>query len=72
MRKRFDVVGKVFAFYLLLNGIERMLIEQIRVNNKFNFLGLQVTQAEVIAAILILIGASGLIFLRSRKDAEAV
>ncbi len=70
MRKRFDVVGKVFAFYLLLNGIERMMIEQIRVNNKFDFLGLRVTQAEVIAAVLILIGASGLIFLRKRKDAE--
>ena len=64
LRKRFDVMGKVFSFYLLLNGIERLLIEQIRVNNKLSFLGLQVTQAEIIATLLILIGGAGLLFLK--------
>jgi phosphatidylglycerol---prolipoprotein diacylglyceryl transferase len=67
-RKNFNVAGKVFAFYLLLNGIERMFIEQIRVNNKFDLLGLIVTQAEVIAAILILLGISGLVFLKNKRE----
>ncbi len=70
LRKRFNVVGKVFAFYLLLNGIERMMIEQIRVNNKFDFIGLSVTQAEIIAAVLILLGIGGLLFLRNIKKVE--
>ena len=72
VRKKFTVTGKLFAFYLLLNGIERMMIEQIRVNNKFSFLGLQVTQAEVIAAVLMLLGLGGLFFLREKKNAQTV
>ena len=70
LRKRFNVVGKVFAFYLLLNGIERMMIEQIRVNNKFDFIGLSVTQAEIIAGVLILLGIGGLLFLKNTKKVE--
>jgi prolipoprotein diacylglyceryltransferase len=68
MRKRFSVAGKLFSFYLLLNGIERMCIEQIRVNNKFIVFGLNVTQAEVIAAFLILLGVAGLVFLKPKKN----
>ncbi len=48
--------GMLFGIYLALQGIERMTIEQIRVNNKFNLLGLQVTQAEIIATLLIISG----------------
>jgi phosphatidylglycerol:prolipoprotein diacylglycerol transferase len=64
VRKKFTVPGKLFSLYLLLNGIERMMIEQIRVNNKFDLLGLSVTQAEVIAAVLMLLGLSGLVFIK--------
>lgn len=67
VRKQFNVTGKVFSLYLLLNGIERLAIEQIRVNNKFHLMSLNVTQAEVIAVILIILGAAGLIFLK-KKD----
>lgn len=68
VRKKFDITGKVFAFYLLLNGIERLLIEQIRVNNKFHLLGMMVTQAEVIAVVLIGLGLSGLFFLKKKNQ----
>jgi hypothetical protein len=34
------------------------------VNNKFDLLGLSVTQAEVIAAVLMLLGLSGLVFIK--------
>jgi prolipoprotein diacylglyceryltransferase len=64
VRKKITVPGKLFSLYLLLNGIERMMIEQIRVNNKFDLLGLTVTQAEVIAAVLMILGASGLLFIK--------
>ena len=48
--------GMLFGIYLTLQGVERMLIEQIRVNNKFKFLTLEVTQAEIIATLLIISG----------------
>lgn len=64
VRKKFTTPGKLFSLYLLFNGIERMSIEQIRVNNKFDFIGLWVTQAEVIAAILMLLGIFGLLLLK--------
>ena len=48
-------------------GVERLLIEQIRVNNVFEFLGMEVTQAEVISVIMIVLGIAGLIFTTRRK-----
>ncbi|MCX6234130.1 MAG: prolipoprotein diacylglyceryl transferase [Bacteroidetes bacterium] len=60
MRKRLRVPGFLFSMYLILNGIERLFIEQIRVNIKHRFLGIEVTQAEVIAVCLILLGIIGL------------
>lgn len=47
--------------YLVFNGAERYFIEQIRVNNKMDLLGTAITQAELIALILILIGVFGVI-----------
>ncbi|MFM9008543.1 MAG: prolipoprotein diacylglyceryl transferase [Bacteroidota bacterium] len=60
-RSSFKVPGQLFSLYLLLNGFERLLIEQIRVNNTFSFLGLEVTQAMVIASALIIAGLIGLL-----------
>lgn len=67
-RKRLKVPGTVFSIYLLLNGIERFTIEQIRINNKFMFLGMNVTQAEIIASCLIILGLSGLIVFRKKRN----
>ena len=74
VRKRFSVTGKLFSFYLLLNGTERLLIEQIRVNNEFRLLGMMVTQAEVIAVCLIITGITGLLVLKKtdRETAAAI
>ena len=67
-RKRLIFPGAVFSLYLLLNGIERFAIEQIRVNNKFMFLGMNLTQAEIIASCLIILGLSGLIVFRKKSN----
>ena len=64
--------GWLFMLYLAMNGAERMLIEQIRVNNEFNLFGLAVTQAEMIAAVLLLAGLIGVGFLTRRRDQVAV
>jgi prolipoprotein diacylglyceryltransferase len=44
------------GLYLMLNGIERFLIELIRVNVKYDLFGLHPTQAEIIAPIFFLSG----------------
>ncbi|MEM6645450.1 MAG: prolipoprotein diacylglyceryl transferase family protein [Bacteroidota bacterium] len=58
--------GWLFSLYLVFNGAERFLIEKIRVNNVFDLFGLQVTQAEVISSILMLLGVVGLVLTSKR------
>jgi len=58
--------GWLFSVYLLLAGAERMLIEQIRVNPVFDIGGLHATQAELIAAVLIVLGLAGIAILGRR------
>jgi prolipoprotein diacylglyceryl transferase len=62
IRKKIQAPGALFAIYLMFNGVERFLIEKIRVNNVFDFLGMQVTQAEIISTFMFLAGV-GLLFL---------
>lgn len=56
LRKKIATPGRLFALYLVFNGIERFSIEKIRVNTYTNFLGMNITQAEVISTIFILAG----------------
>jgi phosphatidylglycerol---prolipoprotein diacylglyceryl transferase len=60
IRKKITIPGALFAIYLMFNGIERFAIEKIRVNNVFDFLGMRLTQAEIISTLLFL---TGLVFL---------
>jgi phosphatidylglycerol:prolipoprotein diacylglycerol transferase len=71
VRKHPFKAGWLFSLYLVFNGIERYLIEQIRVNNVFMVLGLEVTQAEVIAVVLIGLGVFGLIKTSRKRSVEA-
>jgi phosphatidylglycerol---prolipoprotein diacylglyceryl transferase len=50
--------GWLFGLYMVFAGIERFVIEQIRVNNTFDLAGLLVTQAEVISVVLMAIGGT--------------
>ena len=56
IRKKIKTPGRMFAVYLMLNGIERFLIEHIRVNTQYHFLGLNPTQAEIISVGLMISG----------------
>ena len=51
--------GWLFCLYLLLCGLERSAIELIRVNDTVQLLGMQLTQAQIIAAVLVALGAIG-------------
>jgi prolipoprotein diacylglyceryltransferase len=63
-RKKVTQPGNLTGVYLIFAGGERFLIEKIRVNNKYDFLPFQPTQAELISVILILIG--GLFIVKSK------
>jgi phosphatidylglycerol:prolipoprotein diacylglycerol transferase len=66
MRKKTQIPGLIIGWYMVFNGIERFLIEQIRVNNVFNFLGMKVTQAEVISVCFVIAGVALILWARKR------
>jgi phosphatidylglycerol:prolipoprotein diacylglycerol transferase len=64
IRKSMKVPGTLFAVYLIFNGIERFLVEKIRVNTTYNLFGFHPTQAEIISFFLVISGVLLLFFLR--------
>lgn len=56
LRKKIKVAGRIFALYLFVNGLERFLIEKIRVNTLQNLFGFHPTQAEIISTLLMIAG----------------
>ena len=64
IRKKIRIHGYLFSLYLIFNGTERLLIEQLRVNIRYQILGLEVTQAIIIAIGLIITGIAGLFYFR--------
>jgi prolipoprotein diacylglyceryl transferase len=67
IRKRVTIPGVLFFIYVFLNGIERFWIEKIRINDKYNVLGFEWTQAQIIAVCLVLIGIAGIAFFMNRQ-----
>ena len=70
MRKKTDIPGIISGAYLIFNGIERFMIEKIRVNNVSTYLGMKMTQAEFISILFILAGAGLVGFLLYRRKKE--
>ncbi len=70
IRKKIKAPGLLFSIYLVMNGVERFMIELVRVNSKYSVSGLQFTQAEMIAILLVIAGIAGGIWSvnRYRKD----
>jgi prolipoprotein diacylglyceryltransferase len=68
LRKKLLVPGTLFAVYLMVNGLERFLIEKIRVNNTISLFGRQVTQAEIISSLLFITGLILFIYLRKKHS----
>ena len=60
--------GYLFSIYLLLAGFERLLIEKIRINTRYEVFGAHVTQAEAISILLVIGGLVGVLAtLRKRQ-----
>lgn len=56
IRKNVMMAGRLFAIYLIINGLERFFIEKIRVNTTYTIFGFHPTQAEIIATFLVIVG----------------
>lgn len=69
LRKRLKPAGMIFFAFLFLNGLERFWIEKIRVN--VQVLG-SITQAEIIASILMVAGVAGMVWARRVKRNDVV
>jgi prolipoprotein diacylglyceryltransferase len=68
LRKRIKYALHLFGIYLILNGIERFLIEKIRVNYKYNWYFIHATQAEIISSLLIIAGICLLLFYKKKDE----
>lgn|SRR5690348_9240702 len=71
IRKKITAPGVLFSIYLLLNGIERFLVETIRVNTTYSIFGIHPTQAEIISLLLVLSGTIGIIYFGRKKITTA-
>lgn len=63
IRKKINIPGMIFFIYMVLQGIERFLIEIIRVNQRYSIFGFYPSQAQIISIIFFLIGIGGIIYL---------
>ena len=72
IRKRVIIPGVLFSIYLIFNGMERFSIEFIRVNPQYKFLGLHLSQAQLIAVGLMALGVIGAIFFSYRYKRNKV
>lgn len=68
LRRKIKIPGVLFSLYLIFNGIERFLVETIRVNTKYSIFGFHPTQAELISSLLVIAGIAGIIFFRKRYN----
>jgi phosphatidylglycerol---prolipoprotein diacylglyceryl transferase len=64
-RKELKPDGRLFMLYLVLAGLERFLVEFIRLNPRILF-GL--SEAQLVSVVLMALGAAGLVLLGKRRD----
>lgn len=68
-RKKIKIAGVLFFMYMIYNGFTRFLIEKIRVNDTYEILGFDWSQAQYISVGFILGGFVGIYYLikKSKK-----
>jgi prolipoprotein diacylglyceryl transferase len=72
MRKKIKAPVVLFGLFMILNGTERFLIEKIRINNKYDVLGMQLSQAEMISAFLIFAGITIMLYFSYKHKSETM
>ncbi|HAV29281.1 MAG TPA: hypothetical protein DCW93_05090 [Saprospirales bacterium] len=72
VRKKIQIAGILFFLYMIYNGIMRFLIEEIRVNDKSSFLGIEMSQAQKISTLFVVGGITGILWLINRDKKNRV
>lgn len=67
LRSRVVVHGIVFSLYLMLTGVQRFLLEMIRVNDDHSVAGFNLSQAQYISILLMIIGLLMTIYLVNKQ-----
>lgn len=67
-RAKFIKPGTLISFYMIINGIERFIIEKIRVNTTYTIAGFHPTQAELISTSMIIVGALMFYYFYTRQS----
>ena len=70
LRLRVKFTGFIFFLYLTLMSLERFLIEFIRVNPRYDFLGMDFSQAQIISTFAFFGGIGGIIYWYKKSVAE--
>ncbi len=68
IRKKLKYPLHMFGVYLVLAGVERFLVELVRVNSKYDLGFIHPSQAEIISVILFIAGAGLLLFYKPAKE----
>ena len=68
LRKKIKWAGFIFFSYAILMSIERFLIEIIRVNPRYDFIGFQLSQAQLISIGIFIAGILGMLYWYKRRD----
>jgi len=72
LRTRINIPGFLFFVYFLLYGILRFIIEFARVNEKYELLGMNYSQAQYISILFWFIGIGGMLYLWKRSKSSTV
>ena len=72
LRKKVKFAGFIFFLYAILMSIERYLIEIIRVNPRYDFLGAQLSQAQIISIGVFVAGLLGMYYWYRKRGEKIV
>lgn len=70
-RPRIKKAGVMFSLYLTLMSVARFAVEHIRVNPRYNVVGMELSQAQLISIALFVIGVFGLYYFK-KKDNQLI
>lgn len=68
LRKRVKFTGFIFFLYAILMSVERFLIEFIRVNPRYDFLGMELSQAQIISIGVFFAGILGIYYWYGKRN----
>jgi phosphatidylglycerol---prolipoprotein diacylglyceryl transferase len=68
IRKRLTGTLQMFGTYLILAGVERFLVELVRVNYKYDWGFIHPTQAEILSVLLVITGIGLIMFYKDKKS----